>query len=262
MRKAHNRIELDANYIAQEYTNGRTAQSIATELCVSKKTILTRLREEGITRRQQPTYPEVNKASLTEYYVNQKLSSRDVAEIFGCSNNLILKRLEQFGIESRQRVGDPSFTEEERKAKWGRPREEHNLWKGGVTGINETLRGATEEWRKAELRRNNFTCYVTSKRSGDMHVHHVTPFHEMRDKAVAELGVELLPTIADYSEEQVEAMRAKIVELHENEKGYVMTVEMHKLFHSLYGFKTDANDLEEFKTRYRLGEFDELMAVS
>lgn len=262
MRKAHNRINLDVKYVAQEYMNGRTAQSIATELGVGKKTILTRLREEGISRRQQPTYPEVNKASLTEYYVNQKLSSRDVAEIFGCSNNLVLKRLEQFDIESRQRVGDPTFTEAERKAKWGRPREEHNLWKGGVTGINETLRGATDDWRKAELRRNNFTCYVTGKRSGDLHVHHVTPFHEMRDKVVSELGIELLPTIADYDEDTVEAMRNRIVELHESEKGYVITSEMHKLFHTLYGFKTDVNDLTEFKTRHRLGEFNEMQAIA
>lgn len=262
MRKAHNRLNLDVEYITKEYLAGRTAQSIATELGVGKKTILTRLKEEGVQRRQQPSYPEVTKEVLEELYTNQKLSTRTIASKFRCSNKFVNTRLEEFEIPIRLNAGDPSFTEEERKEKWGQVREAHPRWKGGVTGINETLRGATEEWRNRELQRSNYTCFVTGVRTGDMHVHHITPFHKMRDSMMDELGIDMRPTISDYTDTEVEIMRERMSEMHEGEEGYVMTAQMHKLFHSLYGFDTDVDDLYEFKTRHRLGEFSKLLAAS
>lgn len=261
MRKAHNRLDIDSKYIATEYKNGKTAQTIATELGVSKKSVLLRLKEEGVECRQPPTYPEVTGEVLNEYYINKKLSSRTIASIFGCSSRLIIKRLEHFGIPTRQNAGDPSFTEDERKEKYGNPREKHSLWKGGVTGINETLRGATEEWRNSEMKRNNYTCYISGVRKGTMHVHHITPFHEIRDIAFVETNLTAKPTLADYTDEEVTLLRDKVVELHQREKGYVLTSELHKRFHSLYGFKTTESDLHEFKTRYRLGELNESVAI-
>lgn len=261
-RKAHNRLNIDVEFVTREYLSGRTAQSIATELGVSKKSILTRLKEEGVSRRQQPTYPEVTKEVLAELYINQKLSTRTIAGRFGCSSRYIIARLEEYGIPTRLHAGDPSFTEDERKEKWGVAREEHPMWKGGVTGINEALRGATEDWRNSELRRNDYTCYVTGKRGGDMHVHHTTPFHVMRDEMITELGFDMRPTISDYTDLEVEVMRERIAEMHKGERGYVLTPLIHKLFHTQYGFDTDYNDLVEFKTRYQKGEFNESEAIA
>jgi transposase len=254
--KAHNRLDLDISYISSEYISGRTAQDIASELGVSKKAVLNRLKEAGVQRRK-PEYPDVTKEALLEMYINQKLSTRDIASKFGCSNKFIGDRLSEFGIPKRMRVGDPSFTEEERKAKWGKSREEHNMWKGGVTGLNETLRYAATDWRLSELKRGNFTCFVTGQRGGDLQVHHITPFHEIRDRALSEVGVEMRQSISDYDEETIRSLRNKIAELHEIEEGYVLEQHIHKIFHSLYGFKTTLEDLMEFKARYNSGELSQ-----
>lgn len=261
MRKAHNMLDVDSKYIATEYTSGRSAQSIATEIGVDKSIILTRLKEEGIPRRKQPTYPEITKEVLTELYTNQKLSSRVIGAKFGCSNNLIIKRLKQFNIPTRLNAGDPSYSAEERKEMYGNPRETHPLWKGGVTVIEKTLRLATQDWREQEMKRGNYTCFISNKRGGDLHVHHVTPFHVLREQAEKELGIPLRETIADYDTDTVAVICDKIAELHKVEKGYVITAELHKKFHSLYGFKTTEADLLEFKTRYRLGELNEKVAI-
>jgi hypothetical protein len=257
LAKAHNRLDIDVSYVTSEYIKGRTADDIAKELGVSKKSILTRLKEAGVGRRKQPTYPEVTYEVLQEMYINQKLSTRDIAEKFGCSNKYIGARLSEFGIPKRKRVGDESFTEEERKAKWGKSREEHNMWKGGVTGLNETLRYSATDWRLKELKRGNFTCFVTGQRGGDLHVHHITPFHEIRDQALYEIGVEMRQSIADYDNKTLTSLRNKIAELHEREEGYILAPHIHKIFHSLYGFKTTKEDLLEFKKRYQIGEFNE-----
>jgi len=255
LARAHNRIDIDVIYVSSEYIKGRTANDIATELGVSKKAILTRLKEVGVERRKQPTYPEVTYEVLQEMYTNQKLSTRDIAKKFGCSNKFICDRLSEFGIPKRKRVGDESFTEEERKAKWGKSRGEHNMWKGGVTGLNETLRYSTTGWRLSELKRGSFTCFVTGQRGGDLHVHHITPFHEIRDRALTEIGVEMRASIADYDDETMRSLRNKVAELHDQEEGFVLATHIHKLFHSLYGFKTTKEDLLEFKERYINGEF-------
>jgi hypothetical protein len=255
--KAHNRLDLDISYISSEYISGRTAQDIATELGVSKKAVLNRLKEAGVQRRK-PEYPAVTKEALLEVYVNQKLSTRAVGDMFGCSGRFVSTKLDEYEIPKRKRVGDPSFTEEERKAKWGKTREEHNMWKGGVTGLNETLRYAATDWRLNELKRGNFTCFVTGQRGGDLQVHHITPFHEIRDRALSEVGVEMRQSISEYDEETVRSLRNKIAELHELEEGYVLAQHIHKIFHSLYGFKTTLEDLMEFKARYNSGDLRQI----
>ena len=260
-RRAHNRMELDAEYIKRAYLSGISANSIAKELDVSKRTILRRLREQGVERRQANTFPEITKEVLQELYTESKLSTRDIAERYGCSSRLILKRLRKYGIPIRKHAGDPIFTKEERKMKWGRSREQHNLWKGGVTGINQVLRGAIDEWIFDRLKEQNFTCFISGKSTGDMQVHHETPFHKLRDRLVTEMGIELKPTIADYTEAEVETMRENMREIHEQEAGYVLTREVHSLFHSLYGFETTREDLLDFKRRYHSGEFDEKEAI-
>lgn len=260
MGKAHNRLDLDISYISSEYISGRTAQDIASELGVSKKAVLTRLRESGVQRRKHE-YPDVTSEVLQDLYITQKLSTRAIADIFGCSNKFICDKLDKFGIPKRKRVGDPSFTKEERKAKWGKSREEHNLWKGGVTTLNETLRFITSDWRNEQLHSNNYTCFVTGKLGGDLHVHHIRPFHEIRDQALSDLGIDTVGRIADYDDKTMTILRDRIVELHEGERGFPIQMEIHKLFHSLYGFKTDERDLLEFKNRYLLGEFNEKLVI-
>jgi len=58
-------------------------------------------------------------------------------------------------------------------------------WKGGVTAVNEILRGRKEfkEWRKKIFLRDNFTCQNCGRRGGWLEAHHIKSFahhHELR----------------------------------------------------------------------------------
>jgi hypothetical protein len=255
MRKPHNYMELDMDYISTEYLKGSAALKIAENLGVSKKAILTRLKKLGIERRKQATYDEITYEDLFTLYIENKLSTRSIADKYGCSSRHICTKLKAFGIPVRKHAGDSSFTAEERKEKWGKSRDNHNLWKGGVTELNVTLRYYLSEWKRKELINNNYTCFITGIRGGDLDVHHITPFHEIRDAILSEAGLETKKTIADYTSAEVDMLRKRIIEAHKTEKGYAIKPEIHKLFHRLYGFKTNEADLIEFKNRYNFGEF-------
>lgn len=255
MRKAHNRLDLNAEYIISEYEKGRTATDIAKELGVSKKTILTRLREQGINRRKQSTY-DISKEVLIDLYITQKQSTRDISKIFGCSNNHILKTLRKYEIPIRKHAGDESFTEDERKQKWGKPLEQHNLWRGGITSLNDHLRTNTYDWRDKHLAESNYTCFISEKPSHDLQIHHAKPFNEIRDEILTELGLGKYERVSDYSKEQITAIVERIKERHESLKGFAIDRKLHTLFHSTYGWHTTEDQLHEFKARYLSGEFD------
>jgi len=254
-RRAHNRLNLDDRYIVREYEKGRTAQDIAEEKGVAKGTILRRLREQGIERRKPPSYEGLTKEVLESMYIDKKMSTRAIAEVYGSSNSFVLNRLRKYDIPTRKNAGDPSFTKEERKEKWGRPLDRHNMWKGGVTSINNALRGVTKEWSLKHMRENNFKCFVLEEETHNLEVHHVKPFKEIRDEAIAELGLEGRKAVREYSEEELEKLKEIIIEKHEGLKGYPLDARIHRLFHSEYGECTDLDDLLEFKERYLSGEF-------
>lgn len=141
----------------------------------------------------------------------------------------------------------------------GRSGEDSSSWKGGVSGINECLRDAIRLWKREVARSQNYTCYITEKSVNNFHIHHITPFHEIRDIAIAELSIKLKPTLSENMESDIERLKALIVKKHEQEQGYVVTAELHQLFHNIYGYKTTEIDFEEFKTRYQSGEFNAIL---
>ena len=93
MRKPHNWLNLDIDYIIKEYQKGRSAKNIGEELGVSKGVILQRLKDRGVKRRQRPRYENITEEVLRKLYINNKMSTRAIAEKFGCNNSLISKNL-------------------------------------------------------------------------------------------------------------------------------------------------------------------------
>src|SRR5690625_7886175 len=113
LRVKNNRLKLDVRYIAKEYQKGRSAKSIGEELGVSKGVILGRLKEQGIERRQRPTYENITKDVLSDLYVTKKLSMRKIADKFGCNNTLISKRIMKLCIHFSMYVGYYEYTNED-----------------------------------------------------------------------------------------------------------------------------------------------------
>lgn len=124
-------------------------------------------------------FPHVNKESLTELYVERKLSSRDVGKELGCSSDLVIKRLRENGLPVRERVGDPSFTIEERKEKWGRTGADHPRWKGGITAVSNLIRNRLNHVTLDRFKLDGFRCVECGGGEHRLNAHHIRPFSEI-----------------------------------------------------------------------------------
>lgn len=262
MRKAHNRIELDESYVISEYLKGRTATDISKELGVSKQVVLTRLKENGIEIRQYNPVRYISYEDLYKYYVVEREGVIAIAKRFGCGKTFVNNKLHEYGIPVRKKSSDPAFTKEERRQMYGMPQDKHPHWKGGLSKINNYLRNYTHDWRTSIFAGSDRTCHISGLRSESLEVHHSKPFSQIRDEAFEESGIDRREFAGDYTPEELDAIGEIIRTKHEGVKGYVIDAQWHSLFHVLYGHDTTDEQLEEFKTRYRLGEFGEITAIA
>lgn len=261
MKKAHNRIELDEKYIIAEYISGRTAKDIAKELSVSKQVVLSRLEDNGIERRKTNPEYSVTKDELYHYYVENREGIIAIAKRIGCGKTFINNKLHEYGIPVRQKSSDPAFSAEERRKMYGLPLEKSPQWKGGLSKINCYLRAHTHNWRMGVFIEAKGTCFISGMKSNNLEAHHSIPFSVIRDEAFDESGIERRELVSDYTNEELDIVGEIIRRKHEGLKGYAIDRDLHSKFHSLYGDVTTEADLLEFKTRYRLGELNEKVAI-
>ena len=64
------------------------------------------------------------------------------------------------------------------RKKFGRRKEKHNGWKGGLSSLNEQIRKSIEYrlWREAVLKRDNWTCIWCFKKGGKIEADHIQEF--------------------------------------------------------------------------------------
>jgi len=179
VRVAHNRREdITKEVVSKLYLEGKSSIEIAGILGVNKSVVLRRLKEASISRRTFNAYENITKEVLHDLYVIKRMSTREVAKQFGCSNKLICKRLDIYGIPKRLR-NDPSFTHDERKVKYGSSKENHPLWKGGVTTVTGLIRNRLSWVSKERLIVDEFTCQSCGVKGGEMHAHHIRRFSDI-----------------------------------------------------------------------------------
>ncbi|WP_219375361.1 helix-turn-helix domain-containing protein [Bacillus mycoides] len=186
----------------------KSSADIAKIMGTTKRNVLKALDIMGVEKRKPNTYPQLNRELLKELYINQKLSARTIAETIGCSKNLVNKRLHKFGIPIRMNAGDPSFTVQERKEKWGKKEKDHPRWKGGVTKVSGLIRNRLSYLSEECLKRDEYLC-VNCGNPRNLHAHHLRPFSEILQEILKEN-----PQIDLLDEES----RLKFVELCENDK--------------------------------------------
>lgn len=253
-RGGHNKAPINEPYIIEQYELGRSTNDIAAELGVSGSAVSRRLTKLGIAKRKLEY--DIPKSELRRLYIDEKLSVRDIAKQFGCGKTYINRLLKRYDVPLRKNAGDPSFTKEERRAKWGQYGAEHPLWKGGVTSINEYLRKASHDWRDAKMAQANYRCWITGEEVPRLNVHHAYPWHKLRDEAMQAVGIYGLESVGDCSPELIEECYEKLVDKHRTLPGYVIDERLHVLFHQVYGNDVTDADIHEFKERYLRGEFN------
>lgn len=107
--------------------------------------------------------------------------------------------------------------------------ENHHNWKGGVsplrTLVHSFLKGL---WIDEVMRRDNFTCQICHKKGGNLEVHHVRAYAEIRD-SVRKRNPELKLSSFDDRKE----LALLIVDDHELEDGVTLCVDCHFSVHKL-----------------------------
>jgi hypothetical protein len=132
-------------------------------------------------------------------------------------------------------------------------------WKGGVTDLNKFLRERENAWRKQYFEKYNYKCVISGESGDRMQVHHSIPFHELRDEVLQTLNLTLKAKINEYQPSELNAIAEMYSEKLKNVEGLPMARVIHRLFHKLYGFKTNEMQVVEFRERYQKGEFLEYL---
>ena len=119
------------------------------------------------------------------------------------------------------------------------------------------LRQALQYWRTSSLELFDYTCEVTGERGGKLVVHHVEPQYLIRNEILDQFGKG--PKRSDYTEEELaELTEAYVIRHYEQPIAAVITEDIHRLYHSIYGHKKNntIQNFYDFKRRYQAGEYN------
>lgn len=92
--------------------------------------------------------------------------------------SILIKREYSLGLRKSAMLGRKRPIEERIKISQSMRGEKGPGWKGGVSSINNTIRGTIEFrlWREAVFARDGWTCQKCKQIGGKLHAHHIKPF--------------------------------------------------------------------------------------
>lgn len=134
-------------------------------------------------------------------------------------------------------------------------------WKGGITPISIHLRKLTEQWCNDCKQQARYICELTGKVGCRLCVHHLKAFSIIVLEAHEIHNIQVKQQVKDYTEEELHKLEEYVVSCHkDNTNAVVLSEEVHRLFHSLYGQGNNTPEqYEEFKQRFLNGEFKEII---
>lgn len=146
---------------------------------------------------------------LIKNYLN--MSNMELSECLGRSENAISQHLWCLGLK--------------------RPDEGRKY-----DNLAELIRKRLRPWTNKIKKDNNYTCCLTGKKNGVV-LHHCRGFNLLLIEAIDDLNFNVKDNIDDYTKEDIKEFVDYMIYLHEYYKEYCcVTAEIHKLFHSIYGY--------------------------
>ena len=165
---------------------------------------------------------EIDENLLVKEYNNGK-STYKLAEEFNLSRPSITKRLNKIGIKIRGGY--------DALVKWNEetPKEKKKTWKGGITSLNILIRQKIEyqQWKKAILKRDDWTCQISKIRGGKLEVHHIgKTFSAIKKEAMNNLGIDIV------TNKNKEKIIEEFLKLNSFVRGITLSKKIHKKVHS------------------------------
>ncbi len=116
---------------------------------------------------------------------NQGLYDKEIAAIYGCERSNITTRLNKAGFKSRKsKIDDIALRNRISDSLKGRYIGENNPNYKGFTNEKILARGLFKTISKEMLRNCNFTCQICGQHGGNLHTHHIKPFHVIFDEFI------------------------------------------------------------------------------
>jgi len=138
--------------------------------------------------------------------------------------------------------------------------ENSHKWKGGETPLYEYLRHKLDQWKFDSLKNSDFKCVITGKRATSKYkVHHLLSFHTILQKILDKYNIPRSKKINEFTDKELVIIEKDFLSEHKL-LGVCLHPEVHKLYHYLYSYYNNTpKQFDEFKIRYRFGEFDEIL---
>jgi len=191
----------------------KSTNTISKILGVDRNLVSKYLKKYGIkiTCKQLLQRKNINKDELYKLYIIEGKSSSEIGKLFNMSDVLVIKKLKQYGIPVRT-AGETLKLQYINKVKSGEIKQSHS----------ESYMARRREkyyiWRKAILKRDNFTCQVCGKRGGKLNAHHLNNFSEFKE------------------------LRYKL------NNGITLCKNCHEEFHKIFGVRNNTKEqIEDFK---------------
>ena len=141
--------------------------------------------------------------------------------------------------------------------------ENHPMWKGGISSINNMLRLETlKEWKIDSLKQNDYKCLLTNKHTDSIKIHHINKsFKDIVYECLKELNLDNVNLLKDVSQEQLDLLKKLNIEKHYYYGlGLPIQRQLHEKFHGLYSnINNTPQQFLEFVERLKSGEFDEFL---
>lgn len=136
--------------------------------------------------------------------------------------------------------------------------ENHYMWQGGTSHLQQYLRAYLIDWKRDSLVKYNYKCGL----SGDEveAIHHLYGFNQILKEILSNLNLPIHQDISKYTDEELRSIIQECKTLHKKYGlGIPLSKSIHSKFHEIYGRGNNTPEqFQEFKQRYLAGEFTDL----